>query len=195
MKAYLEHDIITAWTTNADGVEVGNPPPGVGMERLRYDGEKIVDLADLPSLHATNHSGVFRLHCIAVPDSQPVAMAYGERKKLIKDGSVYRAKTDIEVVEATKDHANKMLKANLRRDLDKEMGDTLDLLADVTKCLSLVLVHLAGGTGSTEAKAVIDAIGPSYVGIYPLGHSQASLLHNAEVLKAKMEQYYLDYNL
>ncbi|EGJ51794.1 hypothetical protein [Desulfocurvibacter africanus] len=64
------------------GLEVGELPAGVGLERLRYDGERIVDLAELASMHVRCEGGAFTLHAVAVPGSQPVAMTYADRGRL-----------------------------------------------------------------------------------------------------------------
>lgn len=49
MKAILDGDRIVKFCIDG-GVEVGKPPRGVGIERLRWDGEKLVDLATLKDL-------------------------------------------------------------------------------------------------------------------------------------------------
>jgi hypothetical protein len=46
MKASLDRDIITSISRHA-GTEIGRIPPGVGLERMRFDGKQLVDLATL----------------------------------------------------------------------------------------------------------------------------------------------------
>lgn len=102
MKAILEKDIIIHITERGD-IEIGKLPRGVGLERLRWDGEKIVDLADLDQIWVEEKNGVFILHAIEVPNAQKVIMTYADRKRLVKDAGLIRLKTqeemDIEVQE------------------------------------------------------------------------------------------------
>ena len=96
MKAELNQDIIIAWSTSADATEVGSKPPGVGLERLRFDGTKIVDLADLTLINVVKTPGAWELHAVSVPGSQEVVMNYADRKQLTADGGLYRVLTSTE---------------------------------------------------------------------------------------------------
>jgi len=44
MKASLDRDIITSISRHA-GTEIGRIPPGVGLERMRFDGKLIFENA------------------------------------------------------------------------------------------------------------------------------------------------------
>jgi len=96
MKAILDQDIIIHITERGD-TEIGQLPKDVGLERLRWDGKKIVDLADLDEMWIECRNGVFILHAIKVPGSQLVKMRYADRKRLTKDGDKIRLKTAEEI--------------------------------------------------------------------------------------------------
>ena len=49
MRATVNQDVIVHVTPHGIA-EIGNLPTGVGLERLRFDGKKIVDLASLDEI-------------------------------------------------------------------------------------------------------------------------------------------------
>jgi len=88
MKAIVDKDIIVHITERGD-TEIGRLPRGVGLERLRWDGSKVVDLADLDEIWVEYKNGAFILHAIEVPRSQLVKMTYKDRKRLtVEDGKI-----------------------------------------------------------------------------------------------------------
>jgi len=96
MRAVLENDIIVHITERGD-TEIGQIPKGVGLERLRWDGKKVVDLADLDQIWVEERNGVFILHAIEVPGTQKVSMTYADRKKLTRDADLIRLKSTNEI--------------------------------------------------------------------------------------------------
>jgi len=88
MKAIVDKDIIVHITERGN-TEIGHLPRGVGLERLRWDGSKVVDLADLDEIWVEYKNGAFILHAIEVPRSQLVKMTYKDRKRLtVEDGKI-----------------------------------------------------------------------------------------------------------
>lgn len=82
MKAILDGDRIVKFCIDG-GVEVGKPPKGVGIERLRWDGEKLVDLATLKDLWVSvGKGGVPQLHAVKQTGAVRVEATYKDRKKL-----------------------------------------------------------------------------------------------------------------
>jgi len=79
-----------------DGIEVGSVPKDVGLERMRWDGEKLVDLFELSSMWVELNGGVFILHCIQTPNSQLVEMEYKDRKKLWNNNGIFEIKTSVQ---------------------------------------------------------------------------------------------------
>lgn len=69
--------------------EVGPIPNNVGLERLRWNGTSVVDLANLSAMYVRYEAGMFTLHAVKVHNSQLVLMRYGDRKRLrIVDGVI-----------------------------------------------------------------------------------------------------------
>jgi len=81
----------------SDGIEIGSIPKDVGLERVRWDGKKLVDLFKLSKMWVEYKNGIFLLHCIQVPHSQLVEMQYKDRKKLWNDNGIYKIKTEKEI--------------------------------------------------------------------------------------------------
>ena len=98
MKAVVKQDIIVHITERGD-TEIGKLPKGVGLERLRWDGTKVVDLADLDEIWVEHKNGAFILHAVEVPGSQLVKMHYRDRKRLTMDKGKIRLLTDEELQE------------------------------------------------------------------------------------------------
>lgn len=82
MKAIINKGRLLSLTLSDDGVEVGNIPKGVGLERLYWDGETLFDLYKLSSFWVDKDRNLY-------PDKdfgrQLVYMNYNERKNLTKD--------------------------------------------------------------------------------------------------------------
>lgn len=90
MKVSLNEDMIVGFSGD---IEIGNLPKGVGLERLRWDGEKIVDLAMASGIWVRHQRGVFEFHAVSVPGSQYVVMTYADRKRLYINSGVIRVRT------------------------------------------------------------------------------------------------------
>ena len=81
--AVLREDVILRLTRKGEAMDIGPLPRGVGLERLRFDGDVAVDLADLEELHVRHLGGdLFELHAVPVPGSQKIAMKYVDRDRL-----------------------------------------------------------------------------------------------------------------
>jgi hypothetical protein len=90
VKAVLKEDMIIHVTEKGD-IEIGMLPPDVGLERLRWNGEKIVDLANLSEIWVRPLSPTFfELHAVKVPNSQKVSMSYQDRKRLVLERDAVR---------------------------------------------------------------------------------------------------------
>jgi len=87
-----DYDIINKINV-PDGIEVGSITKGVGLERVRWNGKKLIDLFTLHSIWV-EYNGGFILHCIKVPHSQLVTMQYQDRKKLWNDNGVFKIKSN-----------------------------------------------------------------------------------------------------
>jgi hypothetical protein len=127
MRAIVREDRIIKITEKGN-VEIGLLPK-VGLERLRWDGERIIDLANLAQIWVRHEGGYFSLHCKEFPKTQLISMTYKDRKALvIRDGL-------ITVDHSILDSAPKILEAKLSRNIIKEFvsdSESLDAHIDNT---------------------------------------------------------------
>ena len=191
MKAILNHDIIIHITQKGD-TEIGIIPPekkGIGLERLRFDGNKIVDLADLTEIWVEAVAPEFFVcHAIEVPESQKVAMTYQDRKKLIMENGDIRVKTALEVENEKIANQKSQIKNRLRQAFKRDVGDPEDSLADVWKLLTLLIIFMR--TGDPAIATFLDTIIPDLQAAYPFEKVKDSLAGNTKTIKTLMEGYY-----
>ncbi|MEW6670238.1 MAG: hypothetical protein AB1427_00960 [Thermodesulfobacteriota bacterium] len=189
MKAILDNDVIISLSTST-GTEIGSFPKGAGLERLRFDGQKVVDLALLSSIWVREPvPGFYELHAVSVPGSQSVAMTYAQRANLTTDpGGAIRVKTPAEIDAERLSQEKQLLKNRLRKRLEAKTGDAPDQLADAYKLIFALIVYAR--TGSPVLGQFFDSLIPDIKDIYPLDHVQAALIQAAKDLKAEMAQYY-----
>ena len=147
MKAILKDDQIIKLTISDDvGVEIGSIPRGVGLERLRFDGERIVDLVDLDSIWVEFINGFFILHCVPVRSSVLVEMNYTDTKRLVNDNGTIRLKTFEEEMKEAKQRRKDGEINRIRKSLNSSVGTDVerDILND--KLLYIMIKAIVDGT-------------------------------------------------
>jgi hypothetical protein len=186
MKALLSEDIIQA--VGSGDTEIGALPPGIGVERLRWDGSQLLDLAEATQIYVRHLSGNrFELHGVAVAGSQPVAMTWADRKNLIIVDGLIRLKTAEELgAEYVADY-NGRLKANLRQGLCHGIGDAGDQVADINKMIYLLTEAVCG---DATAMAALQELVLEMRGTYSIEISKAKLAACAGCLKELVPPYY-----
>lgn len=131
MRAILDQDRIVKFTINKSGVEVGSlPTKNVGLGRLRFDGERIVDLITLNEFWVDRQ---FILHVIETPGSQKITMEYRDKDKLINDNGIIRVKIDQEIEEEKEKSAKERKRLQIKRRLKKEIGHNEEVVNDLIK--------------------------------------------------------------
>lgn len=189
MKAFLDNDIIINITEHGD-TEIGSLPVGIGMERLRFDGEKVVDLADLNEFWVVPVGRGFELHCIEVPNSQLVQMNYADRKYLKNNENTIRLKTIQEINAENIQIKAELAKTKLRAKLKESIGDVQDQHQDALALICALIVYVR--QQPQIVADFFDFIIPDIKDIYPLDRVQASLKQSAKNLKKAMEEYWND---
>jgi len=191
MKAILDHDFIISFSVK-DGVEVGTIPAekkNVGLDRLRFNGHSIVDLADLTEIWVEAVAPDFFIcHAIEVPGSHKMAMTYRDRKNLVMDNGMIRLKTAPEITVEKKSQEKTMIKNRLRQGFKRDIGDPEDSLADAWKIITLLIVYIR--TGEPGIATLLDAILPDLQAAYPFEKVKDALVDNAKTIKTLMEGYY-----
>lgn len=124
MRAILDRDIIIKLCRKNDvGVEIGSLPKGkIGLECLRFDGKKVVDLMDLDVMYVDKYK---ILHAIPLPGTQRVEMRYTDRKNLVNIDGRLRVRTAEETALRSENDTNNKIDAQ-RRQHYPDIGDQLD---------------------------------------------------------------------
>jgi hypothetical protein len=186
MRAILNNDIIVRLTTSEnDGVEIGDIPKDVGLERLRFDGTQTVDLAALSAFWIESN---FTLHCIEVPNSQYVVMNYSDRKYLISNDGTIRLKTPVEINDDLYNAQIGVLKNALRNRLKNTVGDIQD---QHMQSLAFVCALIVYARQQPQALAdFFDSIIPDIKDCFPLSRWESILTQGGKDLKAALQEYY-----
>jgi len=193
MKAVLEHDIIIHITEQGD-TEIGNIPAdkkGIGLERLRWTGTEIVDLADLTELWV-RHLGhdFFEFHAIPVPNARLVIMTYSDRRRLTITDGLLRLKTAEEIEAERKAVLIDLLKAELWRSQKAAIGRLEDQLATAYKLIYLLMYYAK--TGNQQISDFIDQILPDIKDTFPLARVKNEIKDAVHDMNVFMKKYYQD---
>lgn len=142
MLAIVEEDVIVKLVISG-GVEIGTIPKDVGLERLRFTGETVVDLATLSTIWVRQEGfGSFSFHAIPVYNSQPVSMTWADRKRVkVSSSGIVLVQTDEEVVQ-------ELTLLNTKRRLEKALVKVILLIEDV--CTALATKELLQASDLTE---------------------------------------------
>ena len=187
MRAILNNDLILSYTVKG-GVEIGTPPKDIGLERLRFDGSKIVDIANLSAFWVEKRSEGFVLHCVEVPGSTYLEFAYADRKLLIINGDALRLKTIEEVDAEQLEIKIKVLKNKLRLRLLNSIGDAQDQNMNTLAFVCALIVYARRQPAALGD--FFDEIIPDIIEIFPLSMWRDILKSSAKDLKTAMHEYY-----
>ena len=188
MRAILDRDIIVSLVMDdTAGVEIGDLPKGVGLERLRFNGAHVEDLATLTAFWVEVATG-FKLHCVKVPGSQYIEMTYADRKNLILNDAHIRLKTPEEITIEQQTAEIKILKNKLRLKLKAAIGDIQD---QQMHTLAFVCALIVYSRQQPQALAdFFDSLIPDIKDTFPLSRWEGILKSGAQDLKAAIEAYY-----
>ena len=181
MKALIDRDIIISFSGDT---EIGQIPAGVGIERLRFDGTKIVDLAELSQFWVEEVAGRFVLHCIEVPNSQPMNMQYADRKYLLNNSGNIRLKTQ-EEIDAEK-YAALIDVAKTR--LSNKVGKYIDMELSQLAFICALIVYARQQPAALGV--FFDSLIPDIIDIFPMSRWESILQGFAKDLKQFLTEYY-----
>jgi hypothetical protein len=187
MKALLKEDKILCLTLD-QGVEIGNIPSGVSLERLRWDGSRLVDLFWERTIHVrclTN--GYFELHAVNLPGTYAVAMSYKDRKQLrvTSDGVPFIASWKV-VVDEVKVEKIKAAEIKLCSNLGGQQKQLQSLMAFV----AALIVY--AGEEPEALKNFFEEITPNIKAAYPAGRYLDILRKAGKELKQCLSEYHAE---
>lgn len=189
MNAILDTDIIVGWAVGQEGTEVGQPPKGVGLERLRFDGRLILDLMDLSEMWVEPVSGGgFVLHALEVPGSQLVKMSYADRRNLVMESGVIRVLTAAEIQARDLSQREGMLKTRTREAMAAELGDLHDQVATLTKMIYMLILGFR--QRDPVVLALIDSWLTDISGTFDTAQAGTSITAVVSAYRERMQEYY-----
>jgi len=185
LKAIVKEDIIVK-LDSVNGIEIGDIPKGVGFERLRWNGEKIIDLVDLTEFWIRINNNIFELHCIPVDYSQLVIMNYADRYNLTINGGSIRIKTDQEIIEEENNRLLRLAKSKL----SKKMGELIDLNLSMLAFICSLIVYAR--QQPQQLADFYDEIIPDIKDVFPLNRWEQDLKQFGRDLKQFINEYYAE---
>ena len=189
MRAILNNDIIVTLTSDINkGTEIGSLPKNVGMERLRFNGVEVVDLAGLSAFWVESIPGGFMLHAVHVPNSFYVEMAFDDRVYLHVNGGTPTVKTAEQIAIDEQSEQIRLLKNKLRLKLLNSIGDIQDQNMNTLAFVCSLIVYAR--LQPPVLAEFFDAIIPDIIEIFPLSTWEETLKTGAKDLKAAMQEYY-----
>lgn len=186
MRATLDNDIIVS--LHAGETDIGELPEGVGIERLRWDGQKLVDLADMTEMWVEPVNGTYRLHAVEVPGSALVPMSYNQRKLLKLNSGSPRIKTEFEIISDSEAEKVRQAQADLDRSQSERIGDLSQRVLTLYKLLFALLVWAR--TKNAAIEEFLDELVPIVKDIFPKEKFAAQVKSDVAELKIIMDKHY-----
>ena len=192
MKAFI-HNYDMVSPSSHGLTEVGPVPKGVGLDRIRWDGTKLVDLNNLSEFWVELNRNVFILHVVEKQEFQKVKMTYPERKNLINDNGTFRALTKEELEENISVEQKEINKNNLRKAINNELGDINDQIADLTKLVYGLIIFTCGSKAGPKFNILFNLfcdIAEESDEVYPFDKLKEAIMRLHNVLKKEMPSFY-----
>ena len=186
MKAILREDLIIKLSLT-EGIEVGNIPNNVSLDRLRWDGSRIIDLANISIIYVRYlGDNFFELHAIPLSGTQWLPMSYKQRKDLRFNnvtGQIYLASEDIKADEAVKTEIEV---------IKRRLGIALDIDNDLfLKHFAFTAALIVYASEQPQAlKNFFDEITPHIKEAFPLNRWEVILRGFAKDIKMYLENLY-----
>ena len=189
MKALLKDDTIVKPLN--DGVDIGPVPKGVGLERLRFDGHRTVDLIDLDKIWVRFRKGRFELHVVPLEDCQLVSMRYGDRKNLVVDvNGTIKVRNEQEQDDERMRLRKAMARAFLNSKVREKVGDTDKRIMSLLILVCSLVIYAR--TQPSQLGAFYDRIIPHILDAFPLSRWEQELTDSLRELKTVVEEYYVE---
>ncbi len=186
MKAILKEDSIIR-VSLTEGLEIGNIPNNISLDRLRWDGSKIIDLATVSIIYV-RHLGdnFFELHAIPQPNTQSLPMNYKQRKDLRYDestGTIYLATEQVKAGEVIDEEIEA-----IKHKLGMAFGSDNDLFLKHFAFTAALIVYASEQPAAL--KNFFDDITPHIKEAFPLNRWEVILKNFAKDIKMYLENLY-----
>lgn len=188
MLATVDRDIVVM-LGRGDTVLPDDYPRDVGWERLRWDGEHIVDLATMTGFWV-EWNGAFVLHCKSFPGTVFLEMAYADKKLLVLNGGTPRLLTQQEIEEKSTQSIIDSARAELEKLLAKQES-LYELIAFILGLLASALIYARtpNTTLRNQIGAAIDSILPELQAL-PITRMSKNASGKLTTIKTILENFF-----
>lgn len=184
MQATIDRDLIVVLGRGPVAIP-DDYPRNVGLERLRWNGSAVVDLATLSGFWVEHKNGLFVLHCLSVPNATFIEMPYAARKLLYFDGEI-KVRTSEQV--SAEAHTKKVEAIkNLLSSKLETAGNVAELLMVMVGLIAVVAIYAR--TGNAAAGAYLTSILPKLQSL-PLARIQGLVPGAADTMKTVFDLYF-----
>jgi hypothetical protein len=184
MQATIDRDLITVLGRGPVTIP-DDYPRDVGLERLRWNGSQIIDLATLNGFWVEHKNGMFVLHCMSMLNTTFIEMSYAQRKLLYYDGSI-KIRTSEQIAS---DLYTKQVEAikNLLSNKLETAGNVSELLMVIVGLIAVVAIYAR--TGNAAAGTYLTSILPKLQAL-PLTRIQGLVPGAADTMKTVFDLYF-----
>lgn len=188
MLATVDRDIVVM-LGRGDTVLPDDYPRDVGWERLRWDGEHIVDLATMTGFWV-EWNGAFVLHCKSFPGTVFLEMAYADKKLLVLNGGTPRLLTQQEIEEKSTQSIIDSARAELEKLLAKQES-LYELIAFILGLLASALIYARtpNTTLRNQIGTAIDSILPELQAL-PITRMSKNASGKLTTIKTILENFF-----
>jgi len=184
MQATIDRDLITVLGRGPVTIP-DDYPRDVGLERLRWNGTSIIDLATMNGFWVEHKNGMFVLHCKDMPNTTFIEMAYAARKLLYFDGAIKVRTLD----QVLSDAHNKQVEAikNLLSNKLETAGNIAELLMVIVGLIAVIAIYAR--TGNSAAGTYLTSILPKLQAL-PLTRIQGLVPDASDTMKTVFDLYF-----
>jgi len=176
------------------GLDIPLPKSAQGdLRRIRYDGQKFVDLGEMDQMYVLYTNNTFELHARSdIPNSMLVTMKYSDRKLLKVDGDIVRLKTDQETIDERIAKLVHRAKSKAKIAMESQMGMLIEQFMFNQRLMYVLIWALRTGNAQglqfvddylTEMGKTFDIADPDF---------KADLIADYKKIRNVIKDYYED---
>ena len=175
------------------GLDLPLPKSAKGdLKRIRFDGEKFVDLGEMDEMYVTHNNNVFELHAREVKGSQLVTMKYSDRRLLKDDGGNIGLKTKQDIKEKLNAKLKHRARSKAKVSMEKEMGLLVEQFMFTQRLMYVLIWSLR--TQNQQGLQFVDSYLTEMGNIFNITdpNFRTKLIDDYKKIRKVIENYYKD---
>jgi hypothetical protein len=174
------------------GLDLPLPKSAQGdLKRIRFDGEKFVDLGEMDKMYITCENNVFELHARSdIANSQFVTMAYSDRRFLKVDAGTIRLKTPQETSDEVTAELIHKIKSKAMAAMKRQAGMVVEQFMFNQRLMYVLVWSLR--TGNAQGLQFVDDYLAEMGSIFDVADPdfKADLIADYKKIKNVIKDYY-----